>query len=569
MRSRLRLEPAEELLLEAVGEHLTRVRMLDLRSAAAGQPRNDRVKAMTASAGVQSRYAGTIAKDNDALVRLVKDGLYRHRADLRSAVRTLERRTKASSRDACCGRVRTPKACERCRDGYPTASERAMKCRRLDVLRARLVQVEARIAARDWRLMPAGRRLAGTRHHLADADLTVEQWRAQWSEARFFLASVGNAGSVGGNPCLSLDADGYLTVSVPPAVAEQLGVGTRVRLTHPVRFTHRGRELTDRVAVRAATRIDIEPATLRGARRWYIRASWSHDPAPTPPLATARAGGVVGVDLNADHLAVAVLDEHGNPVGAPHRIELPLAGLPASTRDARIREAVTELLTYTKAHGRRAISIEDLGFGTGEKSRENFGRKKAFRALISGFPTAAFRNRLVSMAATASIVVIAVDPRYTSVVGGRDWTPALHRPHRPATRHSGAAVAIGRRGQGLPLRAHRSPRSAAGARPVPHQRMEAAPTGAGTGTRAPASTPAALSMADTSGAAPGRTPPQPTPSGSLGADRPARTTSAPARRIGAAGTRPRTGPRPRPKAEGVEMADGRDRVELSRPDPTH
>jgi IS605 OrfB family transposase len=569
VRTRLRLEPAEEQLLQAVGEHLTRVRMADLRAAAAGAPRNDRVKAMTAATGIQSRYAGTIGKDNDALVRLVKDGLYRRRADLRAAIRTLEHRTQAASRDTCCPGRRTAHACAICRDGYATRVERAMKCRRLDVLRARLVRVEAGIAARDWRLMPGDRRLAGTRHHLDDAELTVEQGKSAWSESRFFLASVGNAGSVGGNPCLSLDADGYLTVSVPPEVAEAFGVGTRVRLTHPVRFTHRGGELADRVATRQATRIDIEPTTVRGARRWYVRASWSHDPAPAQPLEAARAGGVIGVDLNADHLAVAVLDAHGNPVGAPHRIELALTALPASTRDARIREAITELLTYTRAHGLAAILVEELGFDTAEKSREKHGRRKLFRALISGFPTTAFRSRLVSMAATAGIAVISVDPRYTSVVGGRDWTPALHRPHRPATRHSGAAVAIGRRGQGLPLRAHRTTRKAAAARPVPHQRVEDAPTRAGTGTRAPASTQAALSTAGHPGAAPGRTPSQPARQGRPGADRPARTKAAPGRRISAAGTRPTTGPRPQPVAEGAEKAGSRDLVvALSRPDPS-
>lgn len=569
VRSRLRLEPSEKGLLAAVGEHLTRVRMVDLKAAAAGVARNDRVKATTADHGIQSRYAGTIAKDNDALVRMTKDGLYRHRADLRAAIRTLERRTKAKSRDTCCGRVRTPKACSSCRDGYATRSERAMKCRRLDVLRARLAKVERRIADRDWRLMPGGRRLAGNRYHLDQAGLDVPEWRAQWTESRFFLASVGNAGMPGGNPCLTLHADGYLTVSVPKRVAEAFGVATRVRLTHPVRFTHRAGELTDRVTGRVATRFDIEPTTVRGGVRWYIRASWSHEPAPTPPLAAARSGGVVGVDSNADHLAVAVLDTHGNPVGSPHRIPLELAGLPSSTRDARIREAIAALIEHTRSNGRVTIVIEDLGFDTAEKSREKHGRKKAFRALISGFPTTAFRTRLVSMAATAGIAVVAVDPRYTSVVGGRDWTPALHRPHRPATRHSGAAVAIGRRGQGLPLRAHRSTRSAAAACPVPHQRMEAAPPGAGTGTRTAASRSTAASKAGHPGAAPVRTPSRKPRQGPPGAESPARTTAATGRRISAAGTRPKTGPRPRPSAEGVDQAAGCDRArEISRPDPT-
>lgn len=170
-------------------------------------------------------------------------------------IRTLERRTKAKSRDTCCGRVRTPKACSSCRDGYATRSARDEVPPPGRCGRAFLAKVERRIADRDWRLMPGGRRLAGNRYHLDQAGLDVPEWRAQWTESRFFLARWGNAGMPGGNPCLTLHADGYLTVSVPKRVAEAFGVATRVRLTHPVRFTHRAGELTDRVTGRVATRL--------------------------------------------------------------------------------------------------------------------------------------------------------------------------------------------------------------------------------------------------------------------------------------------------------------------------
>jgi IS605 OrfB family transposase len=162
-------------------------------------------------------------------------------------------------------------------------------------------------------------------------------------------------------------------------------------------------------------------------------------------------GGLVGVDLNADHLAAARLDEAGNPAGRPVRIPLELDGLPASTRDARLREAITALLRFAQSTGARAVAVEELGF-TEETSREKHGRNKPFRRLLSGFPTLSFRTRLAAMAATAGLTVIAVDPRYTSRIGGRDWqrilaggptaTPATQTS---VTRHQGAAVAIGRR----------------------------------------------------------------------------------------------------------------------------
>lgn len=170
VRTRLRVTPEEAALLEAVGAHLTRLRVADLRDAGAGVPANDRAKALGGRA--HSRYLGTLVRDNDALVRLVKDGLYRHRNELRDAIRTLERRVAAPTWDSCCGVNKRRDTCATCRDGYPARAERAMKCRRLDQRRARLAEVERRIAEQDWRLLPGGRRLATTRHHLADAELT-------------------------------------------------------------------------------------------------------------------------------------------------------------------------------------------------------------------------------------------------------------------------------------------------------------------------------------------------------------------------------------------------------------
>lgn len=72
--------------------------------------------------------------------------------------------------------------------------------------------------------------------------------------------------------------------------------------------------------------------------------------------------------------------------GRPVRIPLELDGLPAKARDARLREATTALLEYAKTTGAAAIACEQLGSRT-EKTREEHGRRKSFRKLISGFPT--------------------------------------------------------------------------------------------------------------------------------------------------------------------------------------
>ena len=471
VRTGLRIDEDERALLAAVGVHLTRARNTDLAAARRGEKANDRYKVLVAQLGIQARYAGTICVDNDAATKAAKEHLWRHRAGLRSAVATLERRTAAPARSTCGCRER--RGCGACRDGYATPNERWQKQRRLDARNATLARVEKQLAAKDYPVVYGGRRLAGTRHHLEAAGLTEEQWRRTWSDARHWFGCAGNAGKPGGNPCLTLTRGArghwYLTVSIPKPVAERSGVASRVQLRHPVVLHHRSHELEERLDGRAAVRLDVQPDTdARGRRRTYLRFSWVRPVPETVDLGAARAGGVVGVDLNAAHLAATLLDTSGNPVGRPVRVPLDLAGVTKQTRDGRLRAAITAVLEYAKATGATAIAVEDLDFAD-SKGRERFGRRKAFRHTIAGFPTAQFKDRVVAMAHAQGLAVIAVDPRYTSRYGGASWQRALSTPTIVATRHEGAAVAIGRRalGHGLTTRARRpgSPRQ----RPVPHQ----------------------------------------------------------------------------------------------------
>ena len=133
----------------------------------------------------------------------------------------------------------------------------------------------------------------------------------------------------------------------------------RYRLSCQVQFTYRG----DEVAAQAATgavRYDISLDPASG--RWYLDASWKLTPAAAPSLEDLRAHPVVAVDVNAGHLAVAVLASDGNVIDAPFTIPLDLAGLPATTRDGRVRAAISNLITTATAHGARAVVIEDLNF---------------------------------------------------------------------------------------------------------------------------------------------------------------------------------------------------------------
>lgn len=67
------------------------------------------------------------------------------------------------------------------------------------------------------------------------------------------------------------------------------------------------------------------------------------------------------------------------------------------------------------------------------------------------------RTQLVSMAAEHGIPLVAIDPTYTSKWGAQPWRKPLTGSKRKPTRHDAAAMAIGRRALGHPIRRRTTP----------------------------------------------------------------------------------------------------------------
>ncbi|OIH83750.1 hypothetical protein BLJ79_13660 [Arthrobacter sp. UCD-GKA] len=485
IRTRLRPTDTEAAALTTIGEHLGHLYRTDLagrvalgRVPAAQRARTERKRNLTAVSS--SRWAGAITRAAEDQYQLGMRALVAEVSHLRAATAALHRRiaVPAGPKD---GKNR----------GYRSESERFQKTRRLSQLQERLEAAQTALAAGRPSISVGGRRLWKTRNHLGEAGLTRVQWEERWAASRMFLTADGESGSIGGNQTIRLTAagtglPGKLSVKVPTPLVPALG--DRLVLSVPVAFAHRGEEWTDRVASRRCIRYDIGFDPEKG--RWYLDASWSYGDLQVLPLEALQSSGVVGVDLNADHLAACRLDASGNPVGQPITIPLELAGLNAGARDGRLRSAITTLLDLARDTGAAAIAIENLDFedsrSTGRETMGRGARGKRFRRTVHGIPTGKFRDRLVGMAANRGIHVIAVDPAYTSKWGGQHW----HKPLQAAsggtvTRHHAASVAIGRRALGCRIRRREDgPRTrqwtgAGKPSPRPNQASKGAATGTG------------------------------------------------------------------------------------------
>ncbi|HYY80855.1 MAG TPA: hypothetical protein VFD04_17000 [Actinomycetes bacterium] len=465
IRTRLRLSAWDEQVVRAVGEHLGRLASADVadccRPGGVEERRADRKRALTAASS--SRWAGAITRSSNDQWQRAHANLLDARAGLRRAIRRLQARLEVTV-----GRRQSRVS------GYASQAERFQKQRRLQHLQARLAEVDERLATGRVSLCRGGRRLARLRHTLGQGDVRVAEvaWRARWQAARWFLTADGEAAKQWGNETIRVHPEeGWLEVRLPTPLAHLSNTSGRAatyQLTCPVVFNHRAAEWVAQVAT-GAVRYDLWFDPVRA--RWYADASWRLPSSPVPSLEQLRQHPALGVDLNACHLDGWVLDRSGNPLGVPHTIPLDLDQLPASTRRGRLRAAVAAVIRLANASGCRSIIVEDLDFTDARQTgRESLGRGrrgKRFRRTVSGMPTRQFRDLLVGMAANAGLWVVAVDPAWTSVWGGRHWQAPLARERKrwvTVSRHHAAAVVIARRGLGLGAR--RRPGV-----PQPHRRM--------------------------------------------------------------------------------------------------
>ncbi|SMC86389.1 transposase, IS605 OrfB family, central region [Kibdelosporangium aridum] len=450
VRTRLKqLTAQDEAVLRLVGDHLGSLAASDLKVRCAAGLEHDSDQWATRKRGLtehsSSRWAGSITKSTHDQWASAHRAQFAHIQRLEAGIRMITRRLSLPVGQQ--GTKNTP-------GGYRSRREWFAKTRRLHVLQDRVAALYPKRDAGIVDVVRGGRSLLTTRHNLDAAGLTEPEWRRRWKSARRFLQADGESGKRFGNETIRITPDGEVSLKLPtPLVGLANARHGRYVLGAPVTFSYRELEWHNRVETNQAVAYRIHEDVVRG--RWYITAAWHRPPTVSTPLRVAIADGAVGVDANEDHLAAWRLDRHGNPVGQPRRFDYELSGT-ADHRDAQIRHALTRLLHWATSTGEPAVAIEDLNFDR-EKTREKHGRNTRFRRLISQFPTRRLRNRLVGMAARYGLTVIAVDPAYTSTWGAQHWQKPLCTARRTTTRHEAAAVAIGRRALGHPIRRRTAP----------------------------------------------------------------------------------------------------------------
>ena len=240
-----------------------------------------------------------------------------------------------------------------------------------------MVGLEADIAEGSVRLCFGSKRLWRTQHNLeANGYVSREEWLKDWRDARsdeFFVLGSRDE-TAGCQLCVATVADdGMLTLRLrmPDCLANQHGKyltieGVQFAYGHEqvlaalqgaAEYAQYRREHGE-CAVRATELGQaVSYRFKRDAKGWRVFATTQM---MDVPVVTDQRRGVIGVDLNTDHLAVAETDASGNYLNA-WRVPLVTYGKNTHQTEALIGDAVAGVVEYAREIG-KPIVIEKLDF---------------------------------------------------------------------------------------------------------------------------------------------------------------------------------------------------------------
>ena len=327
------------------------------------------------------------------------------------------------------------------------------KGRRLANLRNRLAALQADIAAGRVRLCFGSKRLWRKQHHLeANGFVSHEEWLRDWRDARsdeFFVLGSRDE-TAGCQLCVAGVADdGSLTLRLrlPDCLAGEYGKyltieGIRLAYGHEqvlaalqsnAEYAGYRRRHEEKAARATNLGQAVSYRFKRDGKGWRVFVTTRMTDVA---VVTDKRLGAVGVDLNADHLAVAETDASGNYLRA-WRVPLVTYGKSLHQAEALIGDAVARVVKHARDVG-KPIVIERLDFQQKKAALE--GESRRYSRMLSSFSYGKTKAYFISRAYREGVEINQVNPAYSSVIGR-----AKFMERYGLSVHQAAALALARR----------------------------------------------------------------------------------------------------------------------------
>jgi IS605 OrfB family transposase len=259
-----------------------------------------------------------------------------------------------------------------------------------------------------------------------------KEWLRDWKEARmrelFFLGSKDEAS--GNQTCtatLQPDQTIELRIRLPNAL-EKHG---KYLVIPGIVFQYGKEELQSLLTSNIPQAISWR--FKRDKKGWRIFATFDVQPAA---CSSKQNIGVIGLDINVDHLALVETDRFGNPIST-ETIPYNLYGKSSNQARAIIGNATAAAVAYAERTNKPLI-FEELDF---QKKKSQLRENRAsYARMLSSFSYGLIITHLKSRASKEGVFVAQVNSAYTSVIGRIKYGVRYG-----LSIHLGAALTIGRR----------------------------------------------------------------------------------------------------------------------------
>ena len=171
----------------------------------------------------------------------------------------------------------------------------------------------------------------------------------------------------------------------------------------------------------------------RDEKGWRVFVTTDLAPAPA---VTDRGRGAIGVDLNADHLAVTETDSSGNWLRS-WRVPLVTYGRSSHQAEALTGDAVANVVEHAVQAGKPVV-IERLDFK--RKKAQLEGESRRYSRMLSSFSYGKIKAYFISRGHRQGVEVHQVNPAFSSVIGRVKFMERYG-----LTVHQAAALALARR----------------------------------------------------------------------------------------------------------------------------
>ena len=425
-QSRLPLTPDQEMFLSGYAGHYSFVeRKLYADMQKTAKPAASFKNGYLLKYKLTARQFNAIGRNLEGKIASVLELLPSHKQELQSRIGKAKKVLKKLT-----GKIKVAKKAGT--DCSKSAFAKHQKNRRLANLESRLGAIDLQIANKESRICFGSRALFQKQFHLEENGYADhDAWKNDWTEKRnsqfYVLGSKDETGGCQG--CvITANLDGSFNLRL-----RSLSKEAEYSKIENIRFKY-GADVV-RQAIRSGQALSYR--FLRDSKGWRVMVTTDM---PETKQLSIKTSGSIGIDINANCLALAETDRFGNLVRSQ---VIPLETYGKSTDQAKaiIGDAV-KIVIATATKALKPISVEKLNFSKKKSEMETVEPKQA--RMLSSFACNKIIQNIKTRAYASGIEVIEVNPAYTSTIGAVNYAVRYG-----ISTHQAAALAIARRGLGL------------------------------------------------------------------------------------------------------------------------